>query len=294
MNKDIFISHASEDKEAIVEPLVQILEQNDISCWYDKHEIGWGDSIAGKINEGLDTSKYVVFILSHIFLAKEWTKIELDSTLSMQISSGEKKVLPIIVGDIKLSELPPLLRDKKYIEWSHQQEIVDALKTILGKDISNPTTRENTFSIPMPKKRITQLDKDRFSKEIYQGIIKYFEDGLKQLKKHDTTIETDMTKVNELKFVATIYIDGEKENQCKIWMGGVFGSSGISYATGNSYMDISNDNSFNDWLTLEEDEEGLYMKGSAMNVMLNQKEKLRNERDAGEYFWKSFIQFLER
>ncbi|HHH54646.1 MAG TPA: TIR domain-containing protein, partial [Bacteroidetes bacterium] len=45
MKKDIFISHASEDKHTIIEPLVQILEQNGISYWYDNEDIGWGDNI---------------------------------------------------------------------------------------------------------------------------------------------------------------------------------------------------------------------------------------------------------
>jgi hypothetical protein len=134
---DIFISHASEDKQTIVEPLVKVLEDNGISYWYDKNDIGWGDSIVAKINEGLETSKYIVFIISRTFLSKKWTQIELNTTLSMQISSGEKKVLPIIVGDIQKNELPPLLQDKKYIEWSHQQEIVDELKKILGIYVEN-------------------------------------------------------------------------------------------------------------------------------------------------------------
>jgi len=64
MKKDIFISHASEDKNKIVEPLVQTLEENGISCWYDKKDIAWGDSIVGEVSEGLISSKYVVFIIT--------------------------------------------------------------------------------------------------------------------------------------------------------------------------------------------------------------------------------------
>lgn len=296
MKKDIFISHASEDKE-IVEPLVQVLKANSINCWYDKEDIAWGDSIVGKVSDGLVTSKYVIFIITRTFLAKKWTHIELNTTLNMQITSGEKKVLPIVVGDIQPYELPPLLQDKKYIQWSHKEEIVDELKRILGKSIDSQSSTNDMFSIPMPKRRkkITQLDKDRFVKEMYQGIVKYFDEGLTQLKQHDNRIEIDMTKLTELKFIATVYLDGEIESQCKIWMGGMFGSSGISYAIDNGYMDVSSDNSYNDWLFLEEDEEGLYMKGSGMMHMFqNEDKKIRNGQEAGEYFWKSFIQPLER
>jgi len=298
MKKDIFISHASEDKNEIVEPLVQTLEENGISCWYDKKDIAWGDSIVGEVSEGLISSKYVVFIITRTFLTKKWTHIELNNTLNMQITSGEKKVLPIVVGDIQLRELPPLLQDKKYIEWNHQQEIVDELKKILGKSIDNQSITNDMFSIPMPKRRkkITQLDKDRFVKELYQGIVKYFNEGLTQLKQHDNRIEIDMIKVNELKFIATVYFDGEIENQCKIWIGDTFGSSGITYyADSYGHIDINNDSTSNDWLFLEEDEDGLYMKGSGMMYMFQNKDKkIRNGQEAGEYFWKSFIAPLER
>ena len=293
MKKDVFISHASEDKQEIVEPLVQVLKKNGISCWYDKDDIGWGDSIVGEVSGGLESSKYVVFIITRTFLDKKWTHIELNTTLNMQITSGEKKVLPIVVGDIQPYELPPLLQDKKYISWSHQQEIVDDLKKFLGKSID--TQSNDMSSIPMPKirKNFTQLDKDRFVKELYQGIVKYFDEGLTQLKQHDNRIEIDMTKVTELKFIATVYLNGEIESQCKISMGGMFGGNGITYSNGD--FNINDDNSCNDWLLLEEDEEGLHMKGSGMMYMFqNQDKNIRNAKEAGAYFWTSFIQPLER
>ncbi len=39
---DIFISHASEDKEQIVLPLVRALDAAAITYWLDGAEIGWG------------------------------------------------------------------------------------------------------------------------------------------------------------------------------------------------------------------------------------------------------------
>ena len=98
-------------------------------------------------------------------------------------------------------------------------------------------------------------------------------------------------KVDELKFIAKIYVDGELKTQCKIWMGRILGNVGITYS--NGAINIDNDNSFNDCLFLEENEEGLYMKSSGFNIMKNSDKKLRNGQEAGEYFWKLFIQPLE-
>jgi len=36
MERDIFICHASEDKADVVRPLVNLLLQNGISCWFDE------------------------------------------------------------------------------------------------------------------------------------------------------------------------------------------------------------------------------------------------------------------
>jgi len=56
--RDIFICHASEDKQAIVRPLVAAFKAQKISCWVDEAEIRWGDSITQKVNEGLAQSRY--------------------------------------------------------------------------------------------------------------------------------------------------------------------------------------------------------------------------------------------
>ena len=133
---DVFISHASEDKEYIVEPLVRVLEQNGISCWYDKRNIGWGDSLIDSISDGLNKSEYVLVVLSQTFVAKGWTNAELNSMLSTEISSEDKKVLPLIVaGEEYILNKFPLLKDKKYLVWNgHSKHIVDELKKVLGRE----------------------------------------------------------------------------------------------------------------------------------------------------------------
>jgi hypothetical protein len=135
--KDIFISHASEDKEDIVTPIIKSLNENNITYWFDKDKIDWGDSISTKINNGLRKSKYGLVILSKVFLEKGWTKAELNFLLNIEISHGLKKVLPLIVGDVEqILDEYPLLRDKKYIVWDdNPNDIIKQLGIILDKTI---------------------------------------------------------------------------------------------------------------------------------------------------------------
>lgn len=91
---DVFVSHASEDKEEFVKPLVDALKNNNINAWYDNDEISWGDSIASSINRGLADSRYAIVVLSPNFLNKYWTTTELDTIMSME-SVNTQKLLPI-------------------------------------------------------------------------------------------------------------------------------------------------------------------------------------------------------
>lgn len=90
----MFVSHAGEDKEAFVKPLVDALKNNNINAWYDNDEISWGDSIASSINRGLADSRYAIVVLPPNFLNKYWTTTESDTIMSME-SVNAQKLLPI-------------------------------------------------------------------------------------------------------------------------------------------------------------------------------------------------------
>lgn len=92
---DIFISHASEDKDAIARPLYNALVENSISVWFDEAAIKLGDSLRRKIDEGLSKCRYGVVILSPHFLSKEWPQRELDGLVARETALGEKRILPI-------------------------------------------------------------------------------------------------------------------------------------------------------------------------------------------------------
>lgn len=95
---DVFICHASDDKETIARPLFEHLMRRGIHCWLDEAEIAWGESIVKKIQEGLTLAHYVIVILSAELLQKKWALRELQAALTLEIDSGKSVVLPLIVG----------------------------------------------------------------------------------------------------------------------------------------------------------------------------------------------------
>jgi TIR domain len=53
---DVFISHASEDKEDFVRPLAESLSRSGLRVWYDEFTLKVGDSLRRSIDYGLDRS----------------------------------------------------------------------------------------------------------------------------------------------------------------------------------------------------------------------------------------------
>ncbi|MCC7067623.1 MAG: DUF1883 domain-containing protein [Burkholderiales bacterium] len=91
---DVFISHASEDKEAVVRPLAAALVAEGLNVWYDEFELRIGDSLRRKIDQGLANSRVGLVVLSQSFIAKGWTNYELDGIVTRSVS-GEQVLLPI-------------------------------------------------------------------------------------------------------------------------------------------------------------------------------------------------------
>lgn len=103
MNKkkyDVFISHASEDKDAIVRPLATELERLSVRVWYDEFSLKLGDSLSASIDKGLKESRFGLLVLSKSFLVKNWPEYEYRSLLTRQID-GEKVILPLWYGVTK-------------------------------------------------------------------------------------------------------------------------------------------------------------------------------------------------
>ncbi len=108
---DPFLSHASEDKEAIARPLYIALVAAGVSTWFDEAVLELGDSLRRKIDDGLARCRYGVVILSPRFLAKQWPQRELDGLVARETASGEKAILPIwheLDRDTLLRYSPPL------------------------------------------------------------------------------------------------------------------------------------------------------------------------------------------
>jgi hypothetical protein len=150
--RDVFISHASEDKDAIARPLAAELQSRGHSVWFDDFELTLGDSLRRSIDRGLAESRFGLVILSPSFFAKQWPQRELDGLTTREIAGSTKVILPVWheVDHAYVANFSPPLADKLAVQSTVGiPAIVAQIERALAKaDIASPS--ELSLSVPAP------------------------------------------------------------------------------------------------------------------------------------------------
>jgi CheY-like chemotaxis protein len=137
----IFLSHNHKDKR-FARRLAADLSRWNIKVWIDEAEIMVGDSLIGKIREGLDQMDYVGAILSPNAVSSRWVQEELDIAMNQQISGRSVKVLPLVC---KPCELPGFLLGKFYLDFSTTTLYKENLPKLLHRLLGRPVTVERVL-----------------------------------------------------------------------------------------------------------------------------------------------------
>lgn len=66
---DVFLSHATEDKDAVARPLATALQDRGLRVWFDEFEFRIGDNLVAKLNAGINGSRFGIVVLSEAFFA---------------------------------------------------------------------------------------------------------------------------------------------------------------------------------------------------------------------------------
>lgn len=106
----VFISHRGADQVQAAH-LAAILRGSGHDVWLDVWEIGVGDSIIEKINDGLANSCFLVLCCSDESSTGAWMNREWMSALARQLDGARIKVLPVLLTG---GRPPALLADLKY------------------------------------------------------------------------------------------------------------------------------------------------------------------------------------
>jgi signal transduction histidine kinase len=115
----VFVSHASEDKDAFVRPLATALNSFGVSVWYDEFSLRIGDSLSRSIDKGLSRARFGLVVISPAFIAKRWPEYELRGLIARE-GKRRKIILPVWHGveHAQVLAFSPPLADKIAIRTS--------------------------------------------------------------------------------------------------------------------------------------------------------------------------------
>lgn len=168
----VFISHSSEDKTSLIEPIVTDLENCYINVWFDKRKIIPGDNLRKSIfRDGLDKADIVLIFFTQKSLSSAWVDKEIKHVLREETKKGNnfdlRKIIAIFDSEETYKQIsvryPELTDDLLHLMPSeytklHLGQLVSAIwskyLSMQGGDI------ESQRQILAKDKEIFQKDKE--------------------------------------------------------------------------------------------------------------------------------------
>ena len=231
MEYDVFICHASEDKESFVKILAANLQAKGLSVWYDEFTLRLGDSLSESISKGLAGSSYGIVIISSHFIAKKWPKRELAALIARE-DFADKVILPIWHGISKqeVVEHLPLLADKLAVK---SEEGIEAISQKILEVVS-PTRLAN-------KKYEQGLDYEK--KGDSNAAVKYYIDALRIDADHSPALQQIVRLLNREVFSLehTLIVLGYVKKKTDKGFGFILGEDGKDYFFHSRSLDSSFD-----------------------------------------------------
>ena len=124
----IFLSHNQADKD-VARRLGSNLLITGAEVWFDEWEVSAGDSLPGKIGEGLAEFDTFVLLWSANAARSDWVRAELEAAFTRRMDDGSLRIIPIRLDD---TEAPTLLRNLKYLKYGDDDGIPSWVDEIMG------------------------------------------------------------------------------------------------------------------------------------------------------------------
>lgn len=124
----VFVSHSSEDKQDLIEPIVEDLENCYINIWLDKRKILPGDNLRKSIfRDGLDKADIALIFFTEKSLKSSWVDKEIKHVLREEGKKG---------NDFDLNKIISIFdSEETYVQIAERYpELTDDLLHLMPKD----------------------------------------------------------------------------------------------------------------------------------------------------------------
>lgn len=304
--------HADEALRDQLERQLKILQrQGLIETWHDRR-IEAGQEFAGEIDAHIEADEIILLLVSPDFLNSDYCyEVEMTRALERH-NAGEAIVIPVILRDClwkgapfgKILGVPT--DGRPVTQWpdiDHAFRLVAEAVQAAAKRVGSPQAAKRSPSLPVNgsepdqvirssnlrvAKTFTDRDHDAFQTEAFDYIAKYFENSLSELSSRNAEVDGTFRRLDANRFSAVVYRDGRALSRCTVFMGGQhFG--GIAYST----TENAATNGFNENLTVEADEQTLFLRSMGMAHFGQNKDQKLTFEGAAETYWQIFIKPLQ-
>jgi TIR domain len=147
-SKDAFISYAHANGDW-VRVLAENLHRAGLTVFFDEWEIGPGDVLVHKLDEGILAARNGVLVVSPISLSRPIVSEEYAAMWTRAVA-GQQRLIPVLLKD---AEMPPTLASRVWVDFRNTdgpayQARVDELVRALKGERKGPPGRGGTTQSP--------------------------------------------------------------------------------------------------------------------------------------------------
>lgn len=159
-NKRVFLSYGHQD-HLFVRFLAHDIRATQVELWMDELEILPGDSLLGKISEGLADSDYVVACLSQTSVKSDWVRTELEIAATRGIREKRAIVVPLLIDAVTAKEVPVFLSHLVYVDFRGACDYDDSLAQLVRRIAPAQLVRDERDIAPPLHSNVLAIDASR-------------------------------------------------------------------------------------------------------------------------------------
>ena len=314
---DFFVSYTSADK-AWAEWIGFVLEEEGFTAVIQAWDFRPGSNFVLEMQRAATEADRTIMVLSPDYLKSQFASPEWAAAFAQDPQGLKRKLVPVMV---RQCQPPGLLSSVVHISLVGEDEsaakglLLNGLNAKRAKPAQRPSfpgagagRPHKAFPgpaspsgaglapyVPNLKRSPTDADRRRFSRQAFEVIKAHFQTALDQLAQHSDPVECDFQPNTATEFMAEVFLSGKSACRCRIWLGGMHSSDGISYAEGQWHH---GSNACNEILSVSDTQGELHMT-SLMGMGFGQLErqfdlKRMSQEQAADYLWRRFVAPLER
>lgn len=142
-NTKVFLSYAQADKDT-ARYIADALKRSGVATLFDEWELQLGDSIVQHIERAVESSDFVLVLLSPAAVNSHWIEHEWSAAFSKELNDRAIRILPVLIADC---DIPPLLASRAYLDLRTNREVgvqrlVDQLSAASAIEFSHITPQD--------------------------------------------------------------------------------------------------------------------------------------------------------